>query len=63
MNNLGRLDKSVRVWLGASMIVGSIRNVDLLPWSLLGMMMIATAWQGFCPLYAMAGYRTGIRLR
>jgi len=45
------------------MIVGSIRNVDLLPWSLLGMMMIATAWQGFCPLYAMAGYRTGIRLR
>lgn len=61
MENISRLDRSVRVWVGASMIVGSIQNLDLLPWSMIGMMMIATAWQGFCPLYAAAGYRTGFR--
>jgi len=58
MNNISRLDKSVRVWIGLAMIVGSIQNNDLLPWTMVGVFLLTTAWQGLCPLYAAFGHRT-----
>jgi len=50
-------DKSIRVWFGLAMIVGSIQDADLLPWSAIGALLIVTAWQGYCPLYALSGFR------
>jgi len=38
------------------MMVGSIQNADVLPWSAVGLMLIITAWQGFCPVYAVTGF-------
>lgn len=58
MKNLSMLDRSVRVWLGLSMIIGSFLNHDLLPWSMVGILLVATAWQGLCPFYAAIGLRT-----
>jgi len=61
MMNISRLDRSVRVWVGLAMIVGSVQNNDLLPWTLVGAFLIGTAWQGFCPLYAATGYSPAYR--
>jgi len=49
-------DQSIRVWIGLSMMVGSIQNADVLPWSAVGLMLIISAWQGFCPVYAVTGF-------
>ncbi len=51
-------DKSIRVWFGSAMIIGSIQNAHLLPWTVIGMLLVVTAWLGFCPLYAVTGFRT-----
>jgi len=45
-------DKSIRVWFGLAMIVGSIQDAHLLPWAVVGALLIVTAWLGFCPVYA-----------
>jgi len=61
MNNISRLDKSIRVWVGMAMIVGSVQSSDLLPWSMVGAFLTASAWLGFCPAYAAMGYRSSFR--
>jgi len=55
--NVSTFDKSIRVWFGLAMIVGSIQNAALLPWSAAGLMLIVSAWLGFCPVYAVTGFR------
>jgi len=50
-------DKSIRVWFGLAMIVGSIQNAALLPWTVIGTFLVVTAWLGFCPVYAVTGFR------
>jgi len=50
-------DKSIRVWLGLAMVVGSIQDAHLLPWTVVGALLVSTAWLGFCPLYAITGFR------
>jgi len=55
--DISAFDKSIRVWIGLSMIVGSIQNAGLLPWSAIGALLLVTAWQGYCPLYALSGFR------
>ncbi len=50
-------DKSIRVWFGLAMIVGSIQDAHLLPWAVIGALLVVTAWLGFCPLYAVTGLR------
>jgi len=50
-------EQSIRVWLGLAMIVGSIQDAHLLPWAVIGALLVATAWLGFCPLYAATGFR------
>jgi len=57
-NNISTFDKSIRVWLGLAMIVGSIQDGNLLPWSAVGLFLVASAWLGFCPLYASIGFRS-----
>ncbi len=50
-------DKSIRVWFGMAMIVGSIQNAQLLPWTVIGTLLLVSAWLGFCPFYAVTGFR------
>jgi len=50
-------EQSIRVWLGLAMIVGGIQDAHLLPWTVIGALLLATAWLGFCPLYAVTGFR------
>ncbi len=50
-------EQSTRVWLGLAMIVGSIQDAHLLPWTVIGTLLVVTAWLGFCPLYAVTGLR------
>ncbi|TLS66123.1 DUF2892 domain-containing protein [Mariprofundus erugo] len=60
MRNISRLERSVRLWFGLAMIVGCIQAGSLLPWSAIGLMLVLTVIAGFCPMYAMAGFRTQI---
>ncbi len=55
---ISRFDRSIRVWFGLAMIVGSIQDANLLPWTVVGVLLVSTAWLGFCPLYAISGFRT-----
>jgi len=59
-DNISMFDKSIRVWIGLAMIVGSIQDGALLPWSAIGLFLVASAWLGFCPLYAGIGFRTPV---
>jgi len=54
---ISTFDKSIRVWIGLAMIVGSIQDAHLLPWTVVGALLISTAWLSFCPLYAATGFR------
>jgi len=54
---ISTFDQSIRVWIGLAMIVGSIQDAHLLPWTVVGALLISTAWLGFCPLYAATGFR------
>jgi len=61
--HVSTFDKSIRVWFGLSMIVGSIQDTHLLPWTVIGVLLAVTAWLGFCPLYAVTGLRPhGLRM-
>jgi len=55
---ISSFDRSIRVWIGLAMIVGSIQDAHLLPWSMVGTLLVSTAWLGFCPLYAATGFQS-----
>jgi len=57
VGHISTFDKSIRVWIGLAMIVGSIQDAQLLPWTVVGAFLISTAWLGFCPMYAISGCR------
>ena len=58
--NIGNADRAVRVLLGATalaLVVTGPRS----PWGYVGVVLLATAVAGFCPLYAMFGLSTRSR--
>ncbi len=57
MSNLGTLDRTIRVILGVALV--SIAFVGpSTPWGFLGLVPLATAMIGFCPLYRIVGVNT-----
>lgn len=59
VHNTGRLDRVVRLVLGV-MLLGLYGALEA-PWrylTLLGLVLVATALTGFCPLYRLLGVRT-----
>jgi hypothetical protein len=58
--NVGRLDRAVRLILGV-MVLGLYGALDppLKYFTLLGLVLVATALSGFCPIYTLFGIRTG----
>lgn len=62
VHNTGRVDRAVRLVLGI-MLLGLYGALEA-PWrylTLLGLVLVATALTGFCPLYRLLGVRTGRR--
>ncbi|HSR15034.1 MAG TPA: DUF2892 domain-containing protein [Gemmatimonadales bacterium] len=57
--NVGRLDRAVRLVLGV-MLLGLYGAVEppLKYFTLLGLVLVATAFSGFCPLYRGLGIST-----
>jgi hypothetical protein len=52
--NLAHLDRAIRVGGGLFLLATPILNLKTYPYNLLGIVLIATAALGFCPLYAAA---------
>ena len=62
MTNLGRVDRSIRFILGV-LVLGLYGALDA-PWryfTLLGLVLIATALSGYCPLYGLLDLNTASR--
>jgi len=58
-HNMGRFDRAVRVILGVGLL--GLYGALAPPWkyfTLLGLVLIATALTGSCPLYSLMGWRT-----
>ena len=56
LHNMGRIDRAVRLVLGIALLglFGALPS----PWrylTLLGLVLLATAFTGFCPLYRVLG--------
>lgn len=57
VRNVGTADRVVRVALGAGLLALYFAGPQT-PWGLLGVIPLATAALGTCPLYTMLGLRT-----
>lgn len=55
--NAGNLDRVLRVIVGVALIAGTLLGV-LGAWAWVGLVPIATAAAGWCPLYALLGLNT-----
>ena len=53
-SNLGRADRAIRALLGAVALTLVITGPRT-PWGYLGVVLLATAAVGFCPIYAALG--------
>ena len=53
-SNLGRADRAIRALLGAIALTLVVTGPRTL-WGYLGMVLLATAAVGFCPIYAALG--------
>jgi hypothetical protein len=52
--NLAHLDRAIRVGSGLFLLATPILNLKTYPYNLFGIVLIATALVGFCPLYSAA---------
>lgn len=57
MKNMGSIDRVVRVILGVVLLALFFAGPRM-SWGLLGLIPLATAAIGFCPLYTLLGIRT-----
>ena len=57
MNNVGSLDRIVRILLGSGMLAMVFFGPQT-PWGWIGIVPIFTALVGWCPLYTAAGIST-----
>ena len=55
--NVGGIDRVLRVTLGAVLIALTLMDT-IGPWGWVGVVPLATAALGFCPLYAVLGLNT-----
>lgn len=55
--NVGGIDRVLRVMLGAVLIALTLMDT-IGPWGWIGVVPLATAALGFCPLYAVLGLNT-----
>lgn len=57
--NVGRVDRIIRLVLGIGLLglYGAL-NPPLKYFTLLGLVLVATAFSGFCPLYRLLGLST-----
>lgn len=58
--NLGNIDRALRIIVGLALIGLSVAGV-IGWWGWLGVILLATAFISFCPLYAMLRINTGKR--
>ena len=58
MQNVGVLDRAVRIVVGATILAFAFVGPQT-PWAYLGFIPLATGFIGICPLYALFGFRTG----
>jgi hypothetical protein len=54
--NIGSLDKTLRLLLGAALILGALFGFGT--WMWIGLIPLVTALIGSCPLYTLLGLRT-----
>jgi len=54
--NVGSIDKILRIVIGAALILGALMGYGL--WMWIGVIPLATALLGTCPLYTILGIRT-----
>ncbi len=57
--NVGQIDKTIRIVIGATVIVAGIINHSW--WGAVGVVPLLTAFIGFCPLYSVLKISTGGR--
>lgn len=57
MKNVGTLDKTLRVIVGLALIAMVFVGPQT-PWGWIGVVPLATALLGFCPLYRLIGINT-----
>ena len=56
-HNMGRIDRGLRAGLGV-VLIGMALVGPQTPWGWIGIVPLATAAIGWCPLYTMLGIRT-----
>ena len=59
--NLVPLDRAVRLGGGLLLLATPLLELPTFPYNLLGIVPLATAFVGFCPLYRVAGWLFGKR--
>jgi hypothetical protein len=59
MCNAGLFDRIFRGVLGFALIVSALYGFE---WGWIGLVPLATAFMGFCPLYALIGVNTGCKM-
>jgi hypothetical protein len=58
MTNIAPLDRGLRAGLGFFFFATPILNLHTYPYNFLGLLVLVTAFTGFCPLYALFRIRT-----
>ena len=57
MNNVGGVDKGIRIALGL-VLIALVFTGPQTPWGWIGIVPLATGLMGFCPLYKLIGLNT-----
>ena len=57
MNNVGGVDKTIRIILGL-VLIALVFVGPQTPWGWIGIIPLATGLMGFCPLYKLIGVNT-----
>lgn len=55
--NVGAVDRVIRIVLGLALLSLVFVGPKTM-WGLIGIVLLATAWVSFCPLYALFGWST-----
>jgi hypothetical protein len=53
LTNISPLDRGLRAGLGFFLFATPVLNLHTYPYNLLGLVFVATAFSGFCPLYSL----------
>lgn len=58
LTNVAPLDRGLRAGLGFFFFATPVLNLHTYPYNFLGLLVVATAFTGFCPLYTLFRIRT-----